>query len=243
MSFADFMSVVPVEIETYECCKTHMVVMLDNWQRLERLVMWRGLSVNSFALSIGLSRAENLYRIKRGLNGISRDLAGLIVAKYPEVSRAWLLTGEGEMFVRSEVEPGVPLFDADVALYVEHPEEYSAESFLNISLFHGCSFAARSYDRAMAPSIKPGAYVVFKHTTLDEVRSGGEYLVVVGSKAMIRRVLVRHESRSLRLEAADEGCPVVRVAKSRIEAVYEVCGVIEERREYPAARQRRRSME
>lgn len=220
-----------------------MVIMLDNWQRLERLVMWRGLSVNSFALSIGLSRAEILYRIKRGLNGISRELAGLIVAKYPEVSRAWLLTGEGEMFVRSEVEAGVPLYDTDVKLYVERPQECCAESFLNISLFRDCSFAARSYDRAMVGSIPFGSYVVLKQTTLEGVRSGGEYLVVSDTKAAIRRVYIRHDSRSLRLEAVAEGYPVERVLKEKVASVYEVCGVIEGRRENSAVRQRKRGSE
>ena len=73
--------------------------MLDTWHRLERVIKWTGLSVNSFALNIGLKRSENLYQIKKGNNGISRDLATLITTKYPSVSKAWLLTGEGEMFV------------------------------------------------------------------------------------------------------------------------------------------------
>ena len=86
--------------------------MLDTWHRLERVIKWTGLSVNSFALNIGLKRSENLYQIKKGNNGISRDLATLITTKYPSVSKAWLLTGEGEMFVEqmtaSVSQTGVP---------------------------------------------------------------------------------------------------------------------------------------
>lgn len=37
------------------------------------------MTVNYFARYIGLTRGENLYRIKRGDNGISRDLADRIV--------------------------------------------------------------------------------------------------------------------------------------------------------------------
>lgn len=76
--------------------------MLDTWHRLERVIKWTGLSVNSFALNIGLKRSENLYQIKRGNNGISRDLANLITTKYPTVSKGWLLTGEGDMFIESQ---------------------------------------------------------------------------------------------------------------------------------------------
>ena len=63
------------------------IVCGDAWHRLERVIKWTGLSVNSFALNIGLKRSENLYQIKRGNNGISRDLAELIAAKYPSVSK------------------------------------------------------------------------------------------------------------------------------------------------------------
>ncbi|MCC8018825.1 MAG: hypothetical protein LIO85_03515 [Rikenellaceae bacterium] len=48
-----------------------------------------------FAQSIGLKRGENLYQIKRGNNGISRQLAERIVEYFPKISKSWLLTGEG----------------------------------------------------------------------------------------------------------------------------------------------------
>ena len=97
--------------------------MLDTWHRLERVIKWTGLSVNSFALNIGLKRSENLYQIKKGNNGISRDLATLITTKYPSVSKAWLLTGEGEMFVEqvaaSASQAGVPYYGMDILAAVD----------------------------------------------------------------------------------------------------------------------------
>ena len=44
-----------------------------------------------------MARGENLYQIKRGNNGVSLDVADRIVAKFPEVSKLWLLTGDGQM--------------------------------------------------------------------------------------------------------------------------------------------------
>ena len=70
---------------------------MTDWQRLEQVIKWTGLSTNAFATGIGLKRSENLYQIKRGNNRISKNLAELIVRKYGSVNRAWLLTGEGEM--------------------------------------------------------------------------------------------------------------------------------------------------
>ena len=72
---------------------------MDNWQRIDSVIRWANMTINCFALYIGLPRGENLYQIKKGNNGISRNLAYKIVTKFPEVSLAWLLTGEGQMFV------------------------------------------------------------------------------------------------------------------------------------------------
>ena len=66
----------------------------EKWRRLERVIKWTGLSINSFALTIGLKRSENLYQIKKGNNGISRDLAERIHARYPQYSIRWLLSGD-----------------------------------------------------------------------------------------------------------------------------------------------------
>lgn len=74
---------------------------MTDWQRLEQVIKWTGLSTNAFATGIGLKRSENLYQIKRGNNRISKNLAELIVRKYGSVNPAWLLTGDGEMLVGS----------------------------------------------------------------------------------------------------------------------------------------------
>ena len=63
------------------------------------------MTINSFAKYIGLTRAENLYQIKNGNNGISQKLARRIVESFPEVSIGWLMTGEGEM-LHEECEVG-----------------------------------------------------------------------------------------------------------------------------------------
>jgi len=77
---------------------------MTNWQRLEQVVKWSGMSTNKFATVIGLKRSENLYQIKRGNFGISKELARLINGYYPGISKLWLLTGEGEMLHAREID-------------------------------------------------------------------------------------------------------------------------------------------
>ena len=63
---------------------------LEDWKRLEQIIDESGLSVNAF----GLPRGENLYQIRRGNNGISRDLALRIHACFPQYGIGWIITGE-----------------------------------------------------------------------------------------------------------------------------------------------------
>ena len=69
-------------------CETEMREKQNNWQRIEAVIKWANMSTNYFARHIGLARGENLYQIKRGNNGISRDVAQRIVAKFPQIDKA-----------------------------------------------------------------------------------------------------------------------------------------------------------
>jgi len=52
---------------------------MSHWERLDKVIQYLGLNVNSFAKEIGLNRAERLYQIKKGNYDISKNLAGIIV--------------------------------------------------------------------------------------------------------------------------------------------------------------------
>lgn len=71
----------------------------EQWARLAVVIAYSQMTTNAFARYIGLPCGENLYRIKRGQNGISRDVANRIAKKFPEISLGWLLCGEGVMLL------------------------------------------------------------------------------------------------------------------------------------------------
>ena len=77
----------------------------DCWNRINKIIARSGMNTNAFAQHIGLPRGENLYQIKRGNNGISRDVADRICKAFPEVNKLWLLTGEGAAFANTNT-PG-----------------------------------------------------------------------------------------------------------------------------------------
>lgn len=75
---------------------------MDNWQRIDSVIRWANMTINYFALYIGLPRGENLYQIKKGNNGISRNLA----YKYE---------GENETYIEASAEnSGSILYDKEI---------------------------------------------------------------------------------------------------------------------------------
>lgn len=57
------------------------------------------LSLSKFAVLIGCN-PQNMYDIKSGkAKGVSNSIADKIVSTFPQYSRSWILTGEGDMLV------------------------------------------------------------------------------------------------------------------------------------------------
>ncbi len=202
--------------------------MLNNWQRIERVVRWAGLSVNSFALSVGLSRGENLYQIKRGNNGISRDLAEAISRRYPQISRAWLLTGEGDMFTSGIArQNSVPFYDADVEKYIAQPTRYSSESYVSLPDVEDADFAARYNGRAMGDAVPAGSIVLVRKIAPESLVPGGDYVVVGEGMTMLRRVRRRAGSNALRLIPVDtENFDEICIDAAEVREIYLVMTVI-----------------
>lgn len=145
----------------------------EHWERLSAVIEYAGMSTNYFARHIGLPVAENLYRIKRQQNGISRDVAERIVQKFPAISKGWLLTGEGDMFYNETVISSlVPYFEENAANALAGLATESA-GYLSIPLVKGCDFAIKFADG-------DNEYILaIKEMSKDELTDGKEYLFLI----------------------------------------------------------------
>jgi hypothetical protein len=165
---------------------------MENWQRLEKVVKWAGMSVNAFAHHVGLKRSENLYQIKKGNHGISKQLALVITTKYPQINRSWLLTGEGEMLKDGDEGPkrGIPFYNMDIALVAEFHEQPTQKPlyYIDVPLFYECDFAALSTSTAMAPEIPAGAILAIKQHDPAKILPGESYLVITSDFAGVRTI-------------------------------------------------------
>lgn len=204
--------------------------MLNNWQRIEQVIKWAGAaSVSAFAREIGLNRGENLYQIKRGNNGISKELTEIITAKYPQISKAWLLTGEGDMLLGagSKEKFDIPFYKldaADIPFTDDMPEPAYHISF---PMMKGCELAAYTFSDAMIPELPQGSVLFFRHTPLESMMPGGIYLIKSSVFSGIRQIRKEPEDTKLRLAPfnKDQYDDIVIEIKD-IEKLYQVKGTL-----------------
>lgn len=72
---------------------------MDTSERLKRVIDYSGLTASSFSKAIQTKTKQAVYDILQGrTHSISNSVASKIVARFPEISETWLLTGNGDMF-------------------------------------------------------------------------------------------------------------------------------------------------
>ncbi|MCC8035592.1 MAG: hypothetical protein LIO77_06650 [Rikenellaceae bacterium] len=195
-------------------------------------------SVSAFAREIGLNRGENLYQIKRGNNGISRELTETITAKYPAVSKAWLLTGEGEMLPgkAARVKYDIPFYKSDAVEFIEGAQvpvgELLAalpdpEYYISFPMMQGCHFAAFTFSDAMAPEIPGGSTLFFRHIEKEALTPGSMCLIISKKFSGIRTLRREPSSKNVRLVPKNiDNFDEITIGISEIEELFVVKGVL-----------------
>ncbi|MFI3282399.1 MAG: hypothetical protein SNG10_02575 [Rikenellaceae bacterium] len=162
---------------------------LTNWERLESVIKWANMSTNYFARHIGLLRGENLYQIKRGNNGISRNLADMIVKSFPEINLLWLLTGEGQMFAEPEIAgDGIPFYNVDVESNIRDVENLDPMSIMAMPMHVDGDLAMMYSGRAMGDIIPSNTIVLLKKILPETIIPGGEYVILTKNVVTLRIV-------------------------------------------------------
>lgn len=186
------------------------------------------MTVNYFALHIGLPRGENLYQIKKGNNGISRNLADKIVNKFPEISLSWLLTGEGDMFADETLcGAQIPFYQLDVEARITELTGLKPDQEMVIPPLIGCDLAMLYNGKAMGCSIPAGAIVFLKKISPDGIIPGHEYVIVCQKIVTLRIVRTSERESEWRLVAVDrDHFDDIFVKASDVEEVYQIAGTL-----------------
>lgn len=78
------------------------VITANGSEILSKLLVYSGLNAKKFSEKIGFNRPQAIYDIQKGkTKNISIALADKIISVFPELDKAWLLTGEGDMVCKA----------------------------------------------------------------------------------------------------------------------------------------------
>ena len=85
-------------------------------ERLAEILRHTQTNVKSLSERLGYARPQGLYDVASGrTKNISSDLARRIVTEFPELSKTWILTGEGNMLRDQAPDDDAPLVFAGEA--------------------------------------------------------------------------------------------------------------------------------
>lgn len=203
---------------------------MKSWERLEAVIHWTGLSTHAFAMEIGLKRSENLYRIRREKNGISKKLAEIIGNRYKEINTVWLLTGEGDMLKSldgSDDEQKVINCYERLNYNVINDLATAVPTFkIESSIFSRSDFGVRVDDHAMSPTVPHGSIVILKRGKKNFIVYGQMYYIVYNGTCLLRCVKKTDEEDKVLLKAVNPEYDDILIEKKNIEHLYMVMYVM-----------------
>lgn len=215
-------------------------------ERLQFVLDYSGIpSYNALAKRLGLKRAENLYQILKGNNGISSDLALRINRAFPDIGIGWLKSGCGSplpvSFSDPDPDPGlhscmglsmrterneIPLY-TDLRFLAEKGGDAEPDRILPFPecLCPEAELATLCRTDALAPRILPGAYILLHRVASDDILYGGIYFVSTRSYQLCRIVRQDEATDRLRLLSTNpEEYGELVISRADILSLFHVCG-------------------
>lgn len=166
----------------------------NNWERLMMAIEWLNMTPNSFAMHIGMTRAESLYHIQRGNFGISPDLADRITRYFPEINRTWLLTGAGNMLDnKHNTSHSIPFYDGDIETILQANAEHQPSGYIRGPYANMCDIAVHSTSKAMLGPSGCVATLFIKLCDPAQLKVGSEYILQLPSRVVWRKISLLEE--------------------------------------------------
>lgn len=174
---------------------------MDASQIINKIIEYSNLKASDFAAKIGTKTSQAIYDLQKGrTKKISDSMCDKILSCYPEINKAWLLTGEGD---NSEQSPSLsPITDKVIAdndgdnqhiikyypnvngsmggvQFLDDPDETVCD--ITIPGYSDCKFAINAYGDSMYPLIKSGQIILMSEWLESFIDWGRIYLVVTKS--------------------------------------------------------------
>lgn len=192
-------------------------------ERLNFILEDLGLeNINQFSEKMGYARPEKLYKVMRGENAISKNLAKEINDKFPKYSEDWLLTGEGEM-LKGEESPipkniveerdvlsyskGIPYYNVDFIngfTGVEEITHQNAEYNIDYPPANHCQFWVNATGESMKGIIDNGDKIALKQVDTEWFPLGEVYAIVTtNGHRMVKKIVKSENNECYKLISAN----------------------------------------
>ena len=177
---------------------------MDASEIIEMLLKFSKLNASEFAMKIGTKTTQAIYDLQRGrTKTISSSMADKIISCYPQVNKAWLLTGEGDMLNKpmrqvakdEDVESPttvllLPMYAHGGTLndFVTYAKENDCEKI--ISPIVGVDFAIQVSGDSMSPEYPNGSRVFIKRINEKAfIEWGKTYVLDTCNGTVVKRIV------------------------------------------------------
>ena len=173
---------------------------MTDYQRIEQVLKYHGLSARALALAIDLKSPQIFYDIKANKCGISKELATKIQERFLDISAAWLLTGEGSMLKDDSgaSKPdafSLPYLDIDAAAGFSDVETTGGN--MRFYTMPRCDAAMPVRGRSMEPYIHDGDIAAFVMLpSAASIRPDGIYIVQYVDDESFTHITVKRAKQS-----------------------------------------------
>lgn len=219
--------------------------------RFDKYLRTKGLNDNQVTVSLGLS--QGLIGKSRGKGrDLSSKLANKILDFYPDLSRVWLLTGEGEMLnggssqtipATIELQTQTELNEKNAVKWYyeldasagdglfENNEINAPYKYINVPGFEGC-FGLNLTGDSMLNTAQSGDIVVVRPREVQTIINGEIYLVVTrDSQRMVKRLVASGYSEDAIITCISDNPDKTRYADMKIQAdlihkIFRVAGFV-----------------
>jgi len=206
-------------------------------ERISAILSHYGLSVNEFVERAGIKTKQAVYDLLHGkTRSISTAMENKILSCFPDINRAWLLTGEGEMLNVTEVvevtEHGTPVYDLDVTCGGRsRPIVFADEHIIgHVNLPNVSPTAAiiRANGDSMEPHIHDGDWIAVREVKNMNVLYYGQVYVVITDELRLLKYLRRDEDEQhyVILRSENKNYDDIRLAKSEIRHLFIVENIL-----------------
>ena len=204
--------------------------MREKMLRFDKYMKFKGLNDNQVTVSCGLSQGL-LGQARTGKSDLGSSTIDKILNVYQDLSRVYLLTGEGDMIIGSDEKvitlnrerKGVPVYDIDATCGADVRERMFAEDrvigYIDLPEIRSDTQIVRANGDSMDPVVKDGNLVAIREVhSWDTVFYGQIYLVLMDEYRMLKyiRRYEPDEENFIILRSENSNYDDMKVAKNKI---------------------------